>query len=235
MSRAGRKYLEKKKLIEKGKHYALPEALQLVKETARAKFDESIDLAMKLGAEPKKHSVRGTVVLPAGSGKTKKVAVISKADKIKEAEEAGADVVGGEDLAEKIKNGFLDFDVLIVTPDMMGVVGRLGKTLGPKGLMPNPKSGTVTMEIGKTVKEFKGGKTEFKMDKGAALHMVLGKVSFEAADLEKNFMAALSAILQVKPSGLKGNYIESITISGSMGPGIKIDPRVAVEKAERAV
>jgi large subunit ribosomal protein L1 len=234
MTPVGRKYLEKKKLVEKGKVYSPKEGLQLVKQTARAKFDESIDLAMKLGVEPKKHSVRGTVVLPAGSGQTKKVAVVSKADKIKEAEEAGADVVGSDDLIEKIKKGFLGFDVLIVSPDMMGALGKLGKILGPKGLMPNPKSGTVTMEIGKTVKEFKTGKTEFKMDKGAALHMVLGKVSFEAADLEKNFMAALTAIMAVKPSGLKGNYIESITISGTMGPGIQIDPRVAASKAEKA-
>lgn len=219
--------------MDKGKLYSPAEAIQLVKQTARAKFDETVDLAMKLGVDPKKSSVRGTIMLPGGSGKTKKVAVIAKADKVKEAEEAGADMVGGDDLVEKIKGGFLDFDVLIVTPDMMGSVGKLGKTLGPKGLMPNPKSGTVTPDIGKAVKEFKGGKIEFKMDKTAALHTILGKVSFEAALLEKNFQAVLAAILQVKPSGLKGNFIQSITISGTMGPGIKIDPRLAVEKAEK--
>lgn len=219
--------------MDKAKLYSPAEAMQLVKQTARAKFDETVDLAMKLGVDPKKSSVRGTIMLPGGSGKTKKVAVIAKADKVKEAEEAGADMVGGDDLVEKIKGGFLDFDVLIVTPDMMGLVGKLGKTLGPKGLMPNPKSGTVTSDISKTVKEFKGGKVEFKMDKTSALHMILGKVSFEAALLEKNFQAALAAILQVKPSGLKGNFIQSITISGTMGPGIKIDPRLAVEKAEK--
>lgn len=235
MKSTGKKYLEKKKLVEKGKLYGLQEAIQLVKQTAGAKFDESVDLAMKLGVEPKKHSIRGTVVLPAGSGQTKKVAVITKPDKVKEAEAAGADVVGGDDLAEKIKNGFFGFDILIVTPDMMATVGRLGKVLGPKGLMPNPKSGTVTTDVAKTVKEFKGGKTEFKMDKGSALHMVLGKISFGAADLEKNFLAALNAILHMKPSGLKGNYIESITISGTMGPGIKIDSRLAIDKAEKAV
>lgn len=226
---SGKKFTEKEKLVDKGKFYAPAEALQLLKQTAPAKFDESVDLAMKLGVDPKKSSVRGTVMLPGGSGKSKKVAVITKADKQKEAEEAGADLVGGDDLVEKIKNGFLDFDILIVTPDMMGSVGRLGKILGPKGLMPNPKSGTVTADIGKTVKEFKGGKVEFKMDKSAALHMVLGKVSFEPGALEKNFQAALAAVLQVKPSGLKGNYVRSITVSSSMGPGIKIDPKVAAE------
>jgi large subunit ribosomal protein L1 len=225
----GKKFKEKEKLVDKEKFYAPAEAMQLLKQAAPAKFDESVDLAMKLGVDPKKSSVRGTVMLPGGSGKTKKVAVITKADKFKEAEEAGADLVGGDDLVEKIKNGFLDFDILIVTPDMMGSVGRLGKILGPKGLMPNPKSGTVTADIGKTVKEFKGGKVEFKMDKSAALHMILGKASFEPGALEKNFQAALAAVLQVKPSGLKGNYVQSITVSSSMGPGIKIDPKVAAE------
>jgi large subunit ribosomal protein L1 len=226
----GKKYQEKDKLVEKGKIYSLSEAFTLVKQTARAKFDETVDLAMKLGVDAKKHSVRGTVMLPSGSGKSKKVAVIAKGDKAKEAEEAGADVVGGDDLVTKIQGGFLGFDILIVTPDMMAAVGKLGKVLGPKGLMPNPKTGTVTMEIEKTVKEFKGGKIEFRMDKNAALHMVLGKVSFDASALEKNFQSALEAILQVKPSGLKNVYIQSITVSTTMGPGIKIDPKVALEK-----
>ena len=182
---SGKKFIEKAKLIDRERRFSPQEAMSLLKQTARAKFDESVDLGMKLSADPKKHSVRGTVLLPAGSGKTKKVAVIAKADKAAEAEKAGADVVGGDDLAEKIKNGWLDFDILIVTPDMMGAVGKLGKVLGPKGLMPNPKSGTVTTEIGKTVKEFKGGKTEFKMDKTGALHMVLGKASFEADKIKE--------------------------------------------------
>lgn len=225
----GKRYKEKEKLVDKTKLYSPGEALQLVKQTAWARFDETVDLAVKLGVDPKKSSIRGTVMLPAGSGKTKKVAVIAKADKTKEAEEAGADIIGGEDLVEKIKNGFLDFDILIVTPDMMGAVGKLGKILGPKGLMPNPKSGTVTFDIGKTVKEFKGGKAEFKMDKNAVLHMVLGKVSFEPTMLLKNFRAALSAVLQVKPSGFKGSYIETVVVSSSMGPAIRIDPRLAVE------
>jgi len=231
----GKKYKEKFKLVDREKLYSLSEALQLIKQTAGAKFDESVDLAMKLGADPKKHSIRGTVLLPAGSGKTKKVAVIAKADKGKEAEAAGADMVGSDDLAEKIKNGFLDFNILIVTPDMMGVVGKLGKILGPKGLMPNPKTGTVTMDIAKAVKDFKGGKTEFRMDKTSALHMILGKVSFEEKALENNFITALSAILHTKPSGLKGAFIESITVSNTMGPGIKIDSRTVIEKVEKAI
>ena len=228
----GKKYQEKDKLVAKEKVYSLSEACALVKQTARDKFDETIDLAMKLGVDAKKHSVRGTVMLPGGSGKSKKVAVIAKADKVKEAQDAGADVAGSDDLVAKIQGGFLGFDILIVTPDMMATVGKLGKVLGPKGLMPNPKSGTVTMEIEKTVKEFKGGKVEFKMDKNAALHMVLGKVSFEAAALEKNFHAALEAILHVKPNGLKNVYIQSITVSTTMGPGIKIDAKAAQEKVE---
>jgi large subunit ribosomal protein L1 len=231
----GKKYKEKNKLVDKAKLYTPEEALQLVKQTSWAKFDETIDLAMKLGVDSKKTSVRGTIMLPGGSGKTKKVAVIVGSDKAKEAEEAGADVIGGNDLVEKIKNGFLDFDVLIVTPDMMGSVGKLGKILGPKGLMPNPKTGTVTKEIGKTVKEFKGGKIEYKMDKSSALHMILGKVSFEPSALVNNFFAALSAVLQARPSGLKGVFIKSVTVSSSMGPGIKIDPRQAVEKASKGV
>ncbi len=225
MDDAGKKYKEKLKLVDRTKRYALSEAMGLLKQTAWAKFDESVDLAIKLGVDPKKSAVRGTVMLPAGSGKTKKVAVIAKADKVKEAEEAGADFLGGDDLAEKIKNGFLGFDILIVTPDMMATVGKLGKVLGPKGLMPNPKSGTVTFDIAKTVKEFKGGKVEFKMDKTSALHMILGKISFSPADLENNFKNALSAILKVKPGGLKGAYLKSITLSTSMGPGIKIDTK----------
>jgi large subunit ribosomal protein L1 len=217
----GKKYEEKAKLVDRTKVYSPAEALQLVKQTARTKFNETVDLAMKLGVDPKKNTVRGTVNLPGGSGKTKRVAVIAKADKIKEAEEAGAAVAGGEELVQKISGGWLDFDVLIATPDMMGAVGKLGKLLGTKGLMPNPKSGTVTFEIGQTVKEFQGGKVEFRM--------VLGKVSFEPQALADNFQAALSAISHQKPSGFKGTYIQSITVSSTMGPGIKIDPKVALD------
>ncbi|MBU0502736.1 MAG: 50S ribosomal protein L1 [bacterium] len=235
MKKPRKAYVEKLKLVDRKKRYSPQEAFDLVKKTGTAKFDETIELAMKLGADPKKHSVRGTVMLPAGSGKSKRVAVIAKGDKVAEAESAGADVFGADDLVEKIKEGFLEFDILIVTPDMMGSVGKLGKVLGPKGLMPNPKTGTVTMEIAKTVKEFKGGKIEFKMDKTAALHIVLGKLSFAAADLKNNFQAALNAVLSTKPSGLKSNFVESMTIAATMGPGIKIDPRVAAEAAEKGL
>jgi len=233
MSKRSKRYQEKEKLLEKGKYYSLKEAWGFLRQTASAKFDESVDLSIKLGVDPKKNSVRGTVNLPSGSGKTRKVAVITKGDKVKEATEAGADVVGGDDLVEKIKGGFLGFDVLIATPDMMGMVGKLGKILGAKGLMPNPKTGTVTMELAKTVKEFKGGKVEFRMDKTSVLHMLLGRVSFEPQALEKNFFASFSAIMQVKPSGLKQDYIKSITLSSSMGPGIKLDPKRTVDLYER--
>jgi large subunit ribosomal protein L1 len=228
-----KKYRETEKLVDRSKLYSPAEAFKLVKQTARTKFDESVDLSMKLGVDVKKNpSVRGTVALPAGSGKTKKIAVLTKPERFKEAEQAGADLVGSEDLVEKIKNGFLDFDILIATPDMMGAAGKLGKILGTKGLMPNPKSGTVSPEVGKTVKEFKGGKVEFKMDKGGALHMILGKVSFSEEALGQNFKAALSSINHVKPSGLKGAFIKSITLSATMGPGIKVDTRRALEEVE---
>lgn len=214
------------------KFYSSEEAIKLVKETARAKFDETVDLAIALNVDTKKNpSVRGTVVLPAGSGKAKRVAVITKPDRVKEAEEAGAVLVGAEDFVEKIKGGFLDFDVLIASPDMMGVVGKLGKVLGPKGLMPNPKTGTVTDDIKKAVSEFKGGKVEFKMDKGGAVHLGIGKVSFASDALQKNFWAAMAAVHHAKPGGVKGVFIRSVTVSSSMGPGIKIDPRLAVEEA----
>lgn len=229
----GKIYKEKLKAVDRTKYYSVDEALKLLKLTAKAKFDESIDLAMKIGADPKKHSVRGTVNLPGGSGKTKRVAVITKGDHQIEAQKAGADIVGGDELVQKIQEGFLGFDILIVSPDMMVSVGKLGKVLGPKGLMPNPKTGTVTAEVGKAVGEFKGGKVEFKMDKTGALHMVLGKASFESAVLSKNFFSALSAILLTKPSGLKEIFIQSITLSSTMGPGVRIDARLAVEQAEK--
>lgn len=232
--KSGKKFREKEKLVDREKLHAPAEAFALLPQTARAKFDETVDLSLKLGVDTQKNpSVRGTVVLPAGSGRTKRVAVITKPDRVKEAEEAGAVVAGSTDLIEKIKNGFLDFDVLIASPDMMGEVGKLGKILGTKGLMPNPKSGTVTPDIGKAVNEFKGGKVEFKMDKGGAVHLGIGKVSFAADALQKNFRAALSAINHAKPGGLKGVFIRSVTISLTMGPGVKIDPRLAVEEATR--
>jgi len=230
----GKNYREKERLVDKQKLYKPEEAFKLLKQTTRAKFDETVDLAMKLGVDTKKNpSVRGTVALPAGSGKTKKVAVITRPDRLREAEAAGAEVVGGEDLIEKIKGGFLGFDILIASPDMMALVGKLGKILGTKGLMPNPKSGTVTPEVGKAVQEFKGGKVEFKMDKGGAMHMVLGKASFTSEALMQNFIAAVSAVNHARPSGLKGSFIRSVTVSSTMGPGIKVDPRVALEEVEK--
>ncbi|MBI5399798.1 50S ribosomal protein L1 [Candidatus Saganbacteria bacterium] len=230
--RPSKSFKAKAQLVDRLKKYSLSEALPLLKQTARAKFDESVDLAMKLGVDPKKHAVRGTVVLPGGSGRTQKVAVIAKGPKASEAEQAGADLVGGDDLVEKIQKGYLDFDILICTPDMMPAMGKLGKVLGPKGLMPNPKSGTVALDVAQAVKEFKGGKTEFKMDKNGALHMVIGKISFAADALEKNFSAALAAILQAKPSGIKGVFIQSIILSSTMGPGIKLDPKIAQDSRE---
>lgn len=227
----GKKFKEKKKLVNAEKNYSLAEAIKLVKETAWAKFDETVELAMKLGVDIKKNpSIRGTVSLPAGSGRVRRVAVITSAAQVKEAEAAGAAIAGADDLIEKIKGGFLDFDVLIASPDMMASVGKLGKVLGAKGLMPNPKSGTVTADVVTAVKEFRGGKVEFKMDKGGALHMALGKVSFSEEALKQNFAAALSAVSHLRPSGLKGAYIQSLTISSSMGPGVKIDPKVALEE-----
>ena len=227
----GKKYREKAKLVEKGKFYSLKDAFTLLKKTTVAKFDETVDLALKLGVDTAKNpSIRGTIALPAGSGKAKKVAVITRSDRVKEVEAAGAVAAGAADLVEKIKGGFLGFDVLIASPDMMGEVGKLGKVLGPKGLMPNPKIGTVTDDVVKAVKEFMGGKVEFKMDKGGAVHVALGKVSFAEEALKKNFLTALTAINHVKPSGLKNAFIQSITISATMGPGIKINTRKALDE-----
>ena len=227
----GKKYLVKAKLVENTKFYQLAEALELVKKSATAKFPETVDLAIKLGVDTVKNpSIRGTVSLPAGSGKTKKVAVITREDRAKDALDAGADVAGEKELVEKIKGGFLGFDILIASPDMMGEVGKLGKVLGPKGLMPNPKTGTVTEDVVKAVKEFKGGKVEFKMDKGGVVHSAIGKANFALADLQKNFLAVVSTVSHAKPSGFKGVYIKSITLSSSMGPGVKLDTRKIMDE-----
>ena len=229
---AGKKFREKVKLVEQGKFYPLGAALGLLKKTTVAKFDETVDMAIKLNVDTKKNpSVRGTISLPEGSGKSKKVAVITRPELVKDAEAAGADVAGSVDLADRIKEGFLDFDILIATPDMMGTIGKLGKVLGPKGLMPNPKTGTVTEDIIKAVKEFKGGKIEFKMDKGGVIHTILGKSSFPETALKKNFQTAISAINHAKPSGTKGAFVQTITISSTMGPGIKVDAREALAEA----
>jgi len=229
----GKKYLEALKKIDRSRLYEPGEALRLVKELASAKFDETVELSVKLGVDPRHadQQVRGTVGLPHGTGKTRKVLVFAKGEKVKEAEEAGADVVGGEELAEKIKGGWLDFDVAVATPDMMGVVGKLGKILGPRGLMPNPKSGTVTFDIARTVKELKAGRIEFRVDKTAIVHGPIGKVSFEQEKLEDNFNAFIEALIKAKPPAAKGQYLRSIAVSSTMGPGIKINPVSVMQKA----
>jgi len=218
----------------KQKLHGLKEAIETVKQTTWAKFDESVDLSMKLGFDLKKAggSVRGTLVMPGGVAKSKKIAVIAKADKVAEAEAAGAEVVGGTELIEKIKGGFLGFDVLISTPDMMGQVGKLGKILGAKGLMPNPKIGTVTFDIGQTVKEFKAGKVEFKADKSGVININLGKSSFSEDALLKNLIAILKAIHKVKPSGIKGVFLKSVHLSSTMGPAVKLDVKKVLERLE---
>jgi len=224
MPKSGKKFLAAKGRVEP-RPYGLAEAVKLVRDVRYAKFDESVDLAMLLGVDPKHadQMVRGTVVLPHGTGKSKRVAVIAAGDKLKEAQEAGADHVGGEDLVEKIQGGFLDFEALVATPDMMRLVGKLGKVLGPKGLMPNPKAGTVTMDVGKAVREIKGGKIEFRVDKTAIIHAPIGKISFDEKKLEENASAFIRAVLKAKPAAAKGKYFRTVSVSSTMGPGVVID------------
>ncbi len=224
MGKTGKKYAAAKSKVE-AKPYALPEAMKLVREVKYAKFDESVDIAMLLGVDPKHadQMVRGTVVLPHGTGKSKRVAVIATGDKGKEALDAGADQVGAEDLVEKIQGGLLDFEALVATPDMMRLVGKLGKVLGPKGLMPNPKAGTVTMEVGKAVKEIKAGKVEFRVDKTSIIHASIGKTSFDQKRLEENAEAFIRAVHRAKPAAAKGKYFRTVSVSSTMGPGIEID------------
>jgi len=220
-----KKYLEKEKLVDKGKLYEVKEAIELLKQTSYAKFDESIEVAIRLGVNPKHadQQVRSTVILPHGTGKAVRIAVFAKGEKIKEATDGGAEVVGGEDLIEQVKKGMLDFDVAIATPDMMRDVGQLGKILGPKGLMPNPKSGTVTFDIGKTIKEIRKGKIEFRCDQYGIVHSAIGKVSFSNEMLYDNFKEFALSILKAKPPTVKGQYIKDIALSTTMGPGIKVD------------
>lgn len=211
--------------VDSSKLYNLDDAVKLVPETTVAKFDESVDLAVRLGVDPKQpeQMVRGTVVLPNGTGKKVRVLVFAKGEKEKEAKDAGADFVGGDDLIEKVSKGWLDFDSIVATPDMMGAVGKLGKVLGPRGLMPNPKLGTVTFDVARAVKEVKAGKIEFKVDKSGNMHVPIGKVSFGVNKLKENLTALLETVVKAKPSTSKGTYLKSITISTTMGPGIKID------------
>jgi len=217
---------ETSKLVDKAKLYVLDEAISLAKQTAKAKFDETIEIHIRLGIDPKQsdQTIRGTVTLPHGIGKSRKVAVIARGDKIKEAEASGADVAGAEDLVEKISKGWLDFDVLVATPDTMKDLSKLGKVLGPKGLMPNPKSGTVTFEVGRTVKELKLGRVEYKNDSYGIIHCPIGKASFTAEKLVENAKSLLEAVLKSKPSSAKGQYFKSISLSSTMGPGIRLDP-----------
>ena len=211
--------------VDRTTRYPLEEGLKLVHETKRAKFDETVELAVRLGVDPKQadQNIRGTVVLPHGMGKTVRVVAFAKGDKVKEAEDAGADFVGSDELIKKITEGWLDFDNAVATPDMMAAVGRIGKILGPRGLMPNPKTGTVTMDIAKAVKEIKAGKLEFRVDKAGIVHIPVGKVSFGMDKLVENARTVLTAIIRAKPASAKGNYLQGVTVSTTMGPGIKID------------
>lgn len=224
MAKAGKKYQEACKFVEAGKLYTAAEAMDLVKKTATAKFDESIELHVRLGVDPKypDQQVRGAIVLPNGTGKTKRVLVFAKGEKVKEAEAAGADFVGSDEIVQKIQGGWLDFDVAVATPDMMGTVGRLGKILGPRGLMPNPKLGTVTMDLQKAISEVKAGKVEYRTDKAGNVHVVIGKASFDAEKLQQNFQALMDTLIRVKPAAAKGQYIRSVTVSATMGPGVPV-------------
>lgn len=225
MNRHGKTYRAALAKVDRNRRYLLEEGLRLVRETARAKFDETVEMAVRLGVDPRQadQNIRGTVPLPHGMGKQVRVLAFAKGEKEKEAQEAGADFVGAEDLIKKITEGWLDFDKAVATPDMMGAVGRIGKILGPRGLMPNPKTGTVTLEIGKAVKEIKAGKLEFRVDKAGIVHVPVGKASFAAEQLIDNARAVLTSILRAKPPSAKGNYVRGVTLSTTMGPGIKVD------------
>lgn len=226
MTKRGKKYLEAKAKVDRSRRYGLEEGVKLLLETAYAKFDEGVDLAIRLGVDPKKadQMVRGTVVLPHGTGKKVRILAFAKGQKEKEALDAGADFVGGEDLIEKISKGWLEFDKAIATPDMMGLVSKLGKILGPRGLMPNPKVGTVTFDLERAIKEIKAGKVEFKVEKAGVVHVPVGKVSFGFKRLLENIKTLLEVIVRAKPPTSKGIYLKSIALSTTMGPGIKIDP-----------
>ena len=234
MATHGKKYTAAKEQVE-DRAYALDEALPLLQRIKFAKFDETVGLSIRLGVDPKHadQMVRGTVVLPHGLGKSKRVLVIASADKQKEAEEAGADVIGGEELVDRIAGGWIDFEAVVATPDMMRVVGKLGKVLGPRGLMPNPKTGTVTPNVGQAVKEIKAGKVEFRVDKTGIVHAPVGKTSFPPQNLIDNASALLDSIVKAKPAAAKGKYLRSITVSSTMGPGVKIDEVRVADAAKR--
>jgi large subunit ribosomal protein L1 len=224
----GKKYLEARKKVNREAKYSLEEALDLLKQTAQAKFDETVEVALRLGVDPKypDQQVRGSVVLPHGTGKSIRVLVFAKGEKEKEAQEAGADFVGGEEIVAKIQGGWLDFDKAVATPDMMGAVGKIGKILGPRGLMPNPKVGTVTFDVARAVRDLKGGKVEFKVDKTGTLHAGIGKVSFGKDKIRENFLTFFEAIMKAKPSAAKGTYIRTLALSTTMGVGIRVNAGV---------
>ncbi|NUK31896.1 50S ribosomal protein L1 [Parageobacillus sp. VR-IP] len=226
MPKRGKKYLEALKLVDRFKAYPIAEAIELVKKTNIAKFDATVEVAFRLGVDPKKadQQIRGAVVLPHGTGKVRRVLVFAKGEKAKEAEAAGADYVGDTEYINKIQQGWFDFDVVVATPDMMGEVGKLGRILGPKGLMPNPKTGTVTFDVAKAVQEIKAGKVEYRVDKAGNIHVPIGKVSFDNEKLVENFTTIYEAILKAKPAAAKGTYVKNVTVTSTMGPGIKVDP-----------
>ncbi|WP_078551157.1 50S ribosomal protein L1 [Bacillus alkalicellulosilyticus] len=231
MAKRGKKYQEAVKLIDRETAYAAEEAIELVKKASTAKFDETVEAAFRLGVDPKKadQQIRGAVVLPNGTGKTQRVLVFAKGEKLKEAEAAGADYVGDEDYINKISQGWFEFDVIVATPDMMGQVGKLGRVLGPKGLMPNPKTGTVTFDVAKAVNEIKAGKVEYRVDKAGNIHAPIGKVSFETAKLVENLNAVVDALMKAKPAAAKGTYMKNVSVTSTMGPGVKVNTTALVK------
>lgn len=226
MAKKGKKYLEASKLVDRLKAYPIAEAIDLAKQTNFAKFDATVEVAFRLGVDPKKadQQIRGAVVLPNGTGKTQRVLVFAKGEKVKEAEAAGADYVGDAEYINKIQQGWFEFDVIVATPDMMGEVGKLGRVLGPKGLMPNPKTGTVTFDVTRAINEIKAGKVEYRVDKSGNIHVPIGKASFENEKLVENFNTVFETMLKVKPSAAKGTYMKNVTVASTMGPGVKVDP-----------
>jgi large subunit ribosomal protein L1 len=222
----GKRYAAASKLIDRDREYSPAEAIQAIMQTPAAKFDETVEVAMRLGVDPRKadQMVRGTVSLPHGTGKSVRVAAFATGDKAREAQEAGADVVGGEDLVNEVMKGVMDFDAAVATPDMMSLVGRAGRLLGPRGLMPNPKAGTVTADIGKAVRDIKAGKLEYRVDRQGNIHLVIGKRSFDEQRLLENYLAVIDEVMRAKPAAAKGRYLKTVTVATTMGPGIRIDP-----------
>ncbi|AVD54777.1 50S ribosomal protein L1 [Heyndrickxia coagulans] len=226
MAKKGKKYVDALKLVDRSKAYPVQEAIELVKKTSFTKFDATVEVAFRLGVDPKKadQQIRGAVVLPNGTGKTQRVLVFAKGEKAKEAEAAGADYVGDTDYVNKIQQGWFDFDVIVATPDMMGEVGKLGRILGPRGLMPNPKTGTVTFDVTKAVQDIKAGKVEYRVDKAGNVHAPIGKASFESEKLVENLATLFDTLMKAKPSAAKGTYMKNVSVTSTMGPGIKVDP-----------